>query len=351
MPSVRARGEVVRTYILNHIEQHPRDIHKQTAAHFKISRQAVNRYLKKLVTEKALTETGTTQGKVYKLYPYVEWSHTYNLKDKLDEYDVWRIDIRPLIGEMPNNVSDIWVYGFTEMFNNAIDHSGGTAITVHVKKTAINTEIQICDNGIGIFKKIQKALHLLDERHAILELSKGKLTTDPAHHTGEGIFFSSRMFDDFAIFSGSIVFSHTFGDHHDLLLDLSETNEGTIVWMKLNNHTARTVLKIFKEYQTDDEEYRFNKTVIPVKLAQYGNENLISRSQAKRLLARIEVFQIVILDFTDVNLIGQAFADEVFRVFVKSHPKIDLRFIKANNEVTKTIERAKNNIVPDIFEM
>ena len=58
---------------------------------------------------------------------------------------------------------------------------------------------------MGIFKKIQKALDLLDERHAILELAKGKLTTDPKHHTGEGIFFTSRMFDEFTILSGGVL--------------------------------------------------------------------------------------------------------------------------------------------------
>jgi len=38
-------------------------------------------------------------------------------------------------------------------------------------------------------------------------LAKGKLTTDPKRHSGEGIFFSSRMFDEFDILSGG-VFSH-----------------------------------------------------------------------------------------------------------------------------------------------
>ena len=66
------------------------------------------------------------------------------------------------------------------------------------------------DNGVGIFKKIQTELRLLDERHAILELAKGKLTTDPKRHTGEGIFFSSRMFDQFDILSGGIFFTHKF---------------------------------------------------------------------------------------------------------------------------------------------
>jgi len=345
MSVVRPRGEAVRRYILDHVEQNAGDISKKTAVHFKISRQAVNRYLKKLVAEKILVEIGTTRGKKYKLSPLLEWSRVYPLTAHLEEDIVWTKDVLPLLGKMPDNVSGIWFYGFTEMFNNAIDHSGGTEITVNVKKTAVSTEIIIADNGIGIFKKIQRALNLLDERHAIFELSKGKLTTDPARHTGEGIFFSSRVFDDFAIYSGSIIFSHVFGDHHDFLSELPSANEGTAVWMRLNNHTARTLSKIFKEYQSNDDEYRFNKTVIPVKLAQYGNENLISRSQAKRLLARIEVFQVVILDFSEVNSIGQAFADEIFRVFAKSHPDIELRFVNANQEIQQMISRAKNNTV------
>jgi hypothetical protein len=345
MSVVRPRGENVRRYILENIEQHAADISKQTSAHFKISRQAVNKYLQKLVFEKALVEIGTTRGKSYKLAPLLEWSQTYHMNVHLEEDVIWTKDVLPLLGKMPDNVSEIWFYGFTEMFNNAIDHSGATEITVYVKKTAVNTEIIIADNGIGIFKKIQAALNLLDESHAIFELSKGKLTTDPARHTGEGIFFSSRVFDDFAIYSGAIVFSHAFGDHHDFLSELPRANEGTAVWMKLNNHTARILLKIFKEYQSNDEEYRFNKTVIPVKLAQYGHENLISRSQAKRVLARIERFQVVILDFSGVNAIGQAFADEIFRVFSNSHPNIELGFVNANQEIKQMIERAKHNIV------
>jgi anti-sigma regulatory factor (Ser/Thr protein kinase) len=66
----------------------------------------------------------------------------------------------------------------------------------------------IWDHGIGIFNKIKNMLGLLDERHAVLELTKGKLTTDPRGHTGEGIFFTSRMFDTFYILSGEVFLSH-----------------------------------------------------------------------------------------------------------------------------------------------
>ena len=107
--------------------------------------------------------------------------------------------------------------------------------------------------------------------------------------------------------------------------------------MKLNNHTSRTTKKIFKEFASTGD-YGFSKTVVPVKLAQYGNDKLISRSQARRVLARIELFQTVVFDFTDVPIIGKAFADEIFRVFALQHPKIHLMALKTNSQVKKMID-------------
>jgi hypothetical protein len=230
------------------------------------------------------------------------------------------------------------------MFNNAIDHSGGSRVVVRIRKTAINTEMVMSDDGMGIFKKIQNAMGLLDERHAILELSKGKLTTDPQNHTGEGIFFTSRMFDCFDILSGGVFFTHQFGDDMDWLLEMEKFQHGTSVWMELNNHTSRTTRKIFDYYSSGDD-YGFNKTVVPVKLAQYGDDKLISRSQAKRVLARIELFKIVMFDFNGVETIGQAFADEIFRVFANRHPEIQLFVTRANSAVKRMIERAKSGAI------
>jgi hypothetical protein len=338
MTGVRSRGEDVRRFILEHVEKHPADIARVAADHFKITRQAVNKHLQRLTSGKALAESGATRNRSYRLCPLSEWTKRFQV-DGLEEDVVWRNDILPAMGEMPGNVRSIWQYGFTEMLNNAIDHSGGTQITVRIRKSAVAAEMMILDNGVGIFRKIREAMHLLDERHAILELSKGKLTTDPANHTGEGIFFSSRMFDAFDILSGGIFLSHQAGEREDWILERGRS-AGTAVWMKLHNHTARTTRKIFGQY-ANGEDYGFNKTVVPVKLARYGQEQLVSRSQAKRLLARVAVFKAVILDFREVPSIGQAFADEIFRVFANRHPEIALSTVHAGAEVKRMIERAK----------
>lgn len=341
MTRMRARGVDVRRYIVEQVTRNPSEISRLTADHFGITRQAVNKHLQRLTLEGALTNTGNTRNRTYKLRALKEWQELYRKTPDLAEDVVWRQDISSNLGRLPDNVVDIWHYGFTEMFNNAIDHSEGTRIFVSIRQTAATTEMTVMDNGVGIFRKIQSAMNLLDERHAVLELAKGKLTTDPERHTGEGIFFSSRMFDEFDILAGGVHFSHRFGDARDWIWERLKPGFETYVWMQLGNHTARTTRKIFDRY-TSGDDFGFNKTVVPVELAQYGNDKLISRSQAKRLLARVELFKTVVFDFTRVPAIGRAFADEIFRVFALKHPEIELAVIHANSEVGRMIARARS---------
>jgi STAS-like domain of unknown function (DUF4325) len=226
------------------------------------------------------------------------------------------------------------------MFNNVIDHSGASEVTVSVLRSAAQTKVEISDNGAGIFKKIQHALNLDDARHAVLELAKGKFTTDPKNHSGEGIFFSSRMFDGFAIRSGDVYFSHDFDEKEDWILPTQADLRGTFVHMALGNHTTRTAKKISDKFSSGDD-YGFTTTVVPVRLMQYGDENLLSRSQAKRLLSRFDRFKVVILDFAGVAMIGQSFADEIFRVFSLAHSEIELVVTNATSDVKRMIARAK----------
>ncbi len=339
MSVIRKSSEDCRSFILANIEKYPSEIGKKISEKFSMSRQAANKHLQKLVEENVLAIKGKTKSRVYSLKEQVSFTKRYALGHGVAEDIVWMQDIRPQLGKLPDNVMNIWDYCFTEMFNNVIDHSSGSVVSVHVSKSAVNTQIEIQDDGVGIFRKIQHQLGLLDERHAVLELAKGKFTTDPANHSGEGIFFSSRACDGYAIFSGGVYFSHEFGKKEDWILEAKDL-KGTTVKMKLNNHTSRKLKKVFDEYATVDG-YGFNKTVVPVKLAQYGDDSLISRSQAKRVLNRVDRFKTVIFDFSGVDSIGQAFADEIFRVFAAQHPAIELVEVRANKDVLNMISRAK----------
>jgi anti-sigma regulatory factor (Ser/Thr protein kinase)/biotin operon repressor len=339
----RSAGEDVRSFIIDHVDAHGGDIAKRAASEFGITRQAVHKHLRRLVEEGVLTESGKTRSHYYRLGILSEWENSYPIAAGLAEDVVWAREVRATLGELRDNVLLLWQHGFTEMFNNAVDHSEGTQIHVRVRRTAATVEMTISDDGVGIFRKIRDRMHLLDERHAILELSKGKLTTDPARHTGEGIFFTSRMFDSFDILSGGVSFSHSETDANDWIRDNPGFQAGTTAWMRLRNHSTRTTKKIFDEY-VSGEDYDFSRTVVPVVLAQYVGDPLISRSQAKRVLSRVELFRTVVFDFSKVEAIGQAFADEIFRVFAKAHPGIDLQVIHANAAVRKMISRGASAV-------
>ncbi|HEX7339375.1 MAG TPA: STAS-like domain-containing protein [Rhodanobacteraceae bacterium] len=229
------------------------------------------------------------------------------------------------------------------MVNNAIDHSEGRHLALTVLSKDGTTMLWVSDDGIGIFRKIAKALALPDDRLALLELAKGKFTTNPREHTGEGVFFSSRVFDFFHIASGGLVFDHSAEHDKDLLTETPPGRDlaGTTVLMSIKNASRRTLKQVFDAFSSGPDEYSFAKTIVPVRLARIGNENLISRSQAKRLMLRVEGFRHVVLDFASVPIIGQSFADEVFRVFALRYPDVELVAIHAVPAVQQMIRRAQ----------
>jgi STAS-like domain of unknown function (DUF4325) len=227
------------------------------------------------------------------------------------------------------------------MFNNVIDHAQANRVEVHLSSDAVSTSMVIDDNGVGIFKKIQAALGLLDARHAVVELAKGKFSTDPANHSGEGIFFTSRMFDRFEIHSDRVSFSHDAKPEQSQVGQQNDYTNGTSVFLVLRNNTSRTTKKILDRF-TSDDDYGFDTTIVPVRLMSYGDAQLVSRSQAKRLLSRFDRFKVVVLDFEGVASVGQAFADEVFRVFRAKHPLVDLQTKNVSSAVRRMISRAES---------
>ena len=344
MSPQRKKTTEIQDFIIQNIEEYSQNIATLVCEKFDISRQAASRYLKKLVENGILIAEGKTKNRRYSLAILDEFQMEYSLED-VEEDKVWRKDIRPHLADAPSNVIQIFEYGVTEMINNAIDHSEGQFVSIWFHKTATWAEVGITDNGIGIFNKIQQKLELDDPKHAVLELSKGKLTTDPRRHSGEGIFFTSRMFDTFSLYSGKLFLGHLAKKDSltgtDILLYETGDFKGTLVQLKLSLASTRSTKNVFDYYTTSDS-YGFDKTIVPVFLASYGHENLISRSQAKRLLARFEKFKEIMLNFDKVEIIGQAFADEIFRVFSNAHPEINLYPINMNEQVENMIQRAKS---------
>lgn len=330
----------IREYILRHVAEDPDTIGPLTAKTFGLSRTAVAGYFHRLIEEGLLTAEGKTRARRHALKPLVDLSFTIEAARGLAEDVVWRFRILPSIKNVRQNVIDVCQYGFTEMLNNVFDHSGSPDAVIGYKQDYARIEMTILDHGIGVFEKIRTAFNLIDRRSALLELSKGKLTSDPKHHTGEGIFFTSRMFERFSILADDLFYVRTRHDNEDWLIEANDHDyvKGTSIQMSIATDATWTRAEVFNHYQGDD--LRFRKTHVPVRLGRYPGEQLVSRSQAKRILARFDGFSEVMLDFQGVTEIGQAFADEIFRVFRIDHPNIRLHWINTTPEVERYIVAA-----------
>ncbi len=339
MASKSKQGPALRDFILRNVRNNPSSIVSLAMKEFNHSRPTVLRYVHKLLREKLIVSQGKTSARRYFLKPLVEAQFSLPVDYLWSEDTVWRERIYPLMRDVKKNIVDICQYGFTEMLNNVLDHAGSPEVLIVYRQDYTEICMAIADKGIGIFKKIQHDFKLEDPRTALLELSKGKLTSDRKNHSGEGIYFTSRAFDRFRIRSGNLFYSREKREGDDWLIEVNDrlvAREGTFVEMQIGTDARWTLKDVFDAYQ--GESLRFRKTHVPIKLAQYPGEQLVSRSQAKRVLARFDNFSEVFLDFTGVEHIGQAFADEIFRVFSNAHPEIGISIANANESVSRMID-------------
>ena len=97
--------------------------------------------------------------------------------------------------------------------------------------------------------------------------------------------------------------------------------------LSLQRSARQTIEDVFSEFAPEQYDFQFQKTRVLVKLLQ---PDYVSRSEARRLLANLEKFREIVLDFRDVRSVGQGFADEVFRVFAGRHPGIVIRSENTN---------------------
>ena len=205
----------------------------------------------------------------------------------------------------------------------------------------------ITDFGVGIFKKIKEYYHYDSIDDVINELFMGKLTTDTNNHSGEGIFFTSRLMDQFSEISSKKIFTHS--NHSEFIdtlkdddaLNILTHDKGTVVFMRLANRTHKELAEVFDMFS--DVNGGFNKTSIPMKNV-FGNSFPVSRSQARRLSNRFDKFKEVELDFKDVDEIGQAFAHELFVKFVANNPNVEIKIANSNIRIDTMIEHVKNTI-------
>ncbi len=265
--------------------------------------------------------------------------HRYPLVG-LSEDSVWtELAARaPQLEGISENVFRITGYVVTELINNAIDHSSGQWVELALTRRDPILVLRIEDDGIGIFQNLRDKLALPDLLAAIQQVSKGKVTTDPARHTGEGIFFTSRISDLFVIESNGLSWKID-SVRGDVAVGETDERRGTSVECEINVGKTTSLEQLFAEYT---EDYEFARTRIVVKLFELG-VHFISRSEAKRLLVGLDRFKEVLLDFKNVKDVGQGFADEIFRVWAAEHLGITLVPMNMNSAVEFMINRARQH--------
>jgi len=265
------------------------------------------------------------------------------LKNKNLLEDVVLDDVKKtsvLFQNMPETVSRILDYAFTEMLNNAIEHSQSDKIEITMERSGQSASFSVIDKGVGIFNNIMEKKHLSNPLEAIQELLKGKQSTAPETHSGEGIFFTSKVADVYTIQSGckKIIFNNVL---KDIFLKDIKNVVGTKVAFSLGLDSKRKLSDIFKKYT--DEAFNFSKTELTVKLYKLGID-YVSRSQARRIVSGIDKFKKIILDFKNVDTIGQGFADEIFRVWNTHYPEISIEVVNANENAQFMIKRAQASV-------
>jgi anti-sigma regulatory factor (Ser/Thr protein kinase) len=300
-----------------------------------ITRQAAHRHLGQLVALGKLRREGAGRGARYR--PPRARFELRRPRAGLDEARVWEDLERslPELAGLPRNVQATLHYVVTELVNNAIEHSDSNTVEVVLDLAGKRLLGEIVDDGIGVYARVRDALHLATELEAIQELSKGKTTTDPEHHTGEGLFFSSKAVDWIEIESGSKRWAID-NDRDDFAISEASQRQGTRVYFELDRDSKRTLREIFDAY-TDD--FAFTRTRTVVRLFTLG-VRFMSRSEARRMLHGLDKFQDVVLDFGGVEAVGQGFADEVFRVWARAHAAVRLQPVNMNENVDFMVRRA-----------
>lgn len=328
MKFLSEKKQAIVLYLLEKIEEGVPSLSRTVSQALGISPNTVHTYLNELMADGVIQKGKRGRYElVTRAFQYVFLRSQGHLNSDTHAFDA---AFRAHIEAFAENVQQIWSYAFSEMVNNVMDHSGAERMHVLVRQSYLRTDVLIIDDGVGIFEKIKRHFSLADTDEAICELFKGKLTTDSQNHSGEGIFFASKMMDAFVIFSGGKVFATTKYENAGMA-DAELPLSGTCVLMSLGNFTHKRAEEVFDLYA--NMEGGFVRTRIPLK--NIFASSPVSRSQARRVSNRLDQFQEVVLDFDEITWMGQGFAHQLFVVYQNAHPEIKLIAENMNENVEK----------------
>ncbi len=302
--------------------QHPTRLDAELAERTGVSLRTARRVLGRLVALNWLVCEGSTRRRLYRPGLLRQVVRRYALTG-LEEDVPWALDFAPFF-TLPASVNRMVQHTFCELLNNAIDHSGGSHVTVSLRQTAGHAQLLVSDNGCGVFEQIAETFSIASPQLAMLELSKGKLTSQPRRHSGQGLFFTSKLADVFDLHANAVAFQQRSWDARGWRTQRALKHEGTSVYASFALDTRRTLDTVRQAYSADGLGMGFERTVVPLHLITSDVTGLESRAQARRAGARLSDFCRAEIDFGGVPHVGHAFADELFRVLVREQPGIEL---------------------------
>jgi anti-sigma regulatory factor (Ser/Thr protein kinase) len=286
-----------------------------------IGRRSATALLSRLTAAQWLTREGSARRPRWRPGVLKQVVQRYPLAG-LQEDLPWRRDFAPYF-ELRSNVLRMAQHAFGELLNNAIDHSGGTSVTVSMRQTALHLQLLVSDDGCGIFDRIQRDFMIEDPTLAMLELSKGKLTSAPDRHRGHGLFFTSRLADLVDLHANHVAFQFRGWERRRWHESRPMPRQGSSVFVAFQLDSDRQLDDVLRAHNLSGEGYAFETTQVPVGLIASAG-GLDSRAQAKRVASRLRHFRRAEVDFSGVADVGYGFADELFRVFRSENPGCEL---------------------------
>jgi len=325
------------SWITSAAAAHPGNLADALAAHAGVTRRTALRRLRELTSAQWLVREGSIRRPVYRPGLLRQIVRHYPI-NSLAEDRAWARDFAPHF-HLPTMVRRIAQHAFGELLNNAIDHSEGTGVTVSMRQTPCHLQLLVSDDGRGLFDKLRDTFALDDPQQAMLELSKGKLTTQPERHAGQGLFFVSRLADVFDLHANAQAFQHRRWDEA-WRVGTPLGRQGTSVYFAVALDTERSIESVIRSHSETGRDASFDRTVVPMRLAVSECVDLDSRAQARRVAARLHRFKSAELDFNGIGHVGQGFADELFRVLPRHLPDLRLTPVNMNPDVAATVAAA-----------
>lgn len=265
-------------------------------------------------------------------------SHTLN--------DVYQQVLKTLTAHFEIEVSVLQAlsYCFYEILDNVHIHSGkplGTAIT-HFDANKDILRLLVADDGMGIRASLaeNESYHNVSEEDALRMCIQDTVTDGKG--MGFGLYATSRLMKDIGI--SFILHSGT----HKLLYKDGETKiidngfwQGTIVYMEITtsreidpnevvDHRTDVDVQYNEAFVESDEldSLWTNPGTIEFKFSQFGTDFGTREMGAKireQIRPIIEKNESVVLDFSNVNVVSNSFADECIAKFLLDYTLSQLR--------------------------